>query len=83
MSHVSLTTVLATVTLFVGLAAPAHAEFFGCNDRHSQVLYQGSWNSGGSRYTHDPRDYSAQPRHAAHTRVTYSSTRRYYESRYR
>lgn len=88
MSHVRMSAVLTAVTVALGLlsAVPARAEFFGCNDRPGQVLYQsGARYSGGSyrqttRYTHE---FAAQPRRASHQRVTYSTARRYYDSHYR
>lgn len=88
MSHVRMSAVLTAMTLALGLlsAVPARAEFFGCNDRPGQVLYEsGARYSSGSyhqttRYTHE---FAAQPRRVSHQRVTYSSARRYYDSRYR
>lgn len=88
MSHVRMSAALTAVTVALGLlsAGPARAEFFGCNDRPGQVLYQsGARYSGGSyrqtmRYTHE---FAAQPRRVSHQRVTYSGARRYYDSQYR
>jgi hypothetical protein len=83
MSRARFSAVLTAATVVLGLAAiaPAHAEFFGCNDRPGKVLYDSSWHSG-SRYSRYAHDYSTQPRHVARARVTYSSARRYYDSRY-
>lgn len=88
MSHVRRAAGLAAAVIVLGLTgiAPARAEFFGCNDRPGQVLYQsGARYSGGSyrqtmRYTHE---FAAQPRRVSHQRVTYSGARRYYDSQYR
>lgn len=92
MSHARLSAALATVAI-CGLILPlagassARAEFFGCNDRPGQVLYDSNWSHGGARtsrsarYTHE---YSAQPRRTTAARVTTSGARRYYsDSRYR
>jgi hypothetical protein len=77
--------VLAAFAVVVGIAAsaPARAEFFGCNDRPGQVLYDSSWHHGASRYVRYSRAYVAPPRRLAHARVIYSSAPRYYDSRYR
>jgi hypothetical protein len=88
MSHVRMSAVLTAVIVALGLtsAVPAHAEFFGCNDRPGKVLYQsGARYSGGSyrqtaRYTHE---FAAQQRRVSRQRVTYSGARRYYGSQYR
>ena len=87
MSHVRMSAVLTAVTVALGLlsAVPARAEFFGCNDRPGQVLYQsGARYSSGSyrqttRYTHE---FAAQPRRVSHQRVSYSGARRYYHRQY-
>ena len=87
MSHVRMSAVLSAVTVALGLlsAVPARAEFFGCNDRPGQVLYQsGARYSSGSyrqtiRYTHE---FAAQPRRVSHQRVSYSGARRYYHRQY-
>ena len=76
---------VAAAIIVLGLAgiAPARAEFFGCNDRPGQVLYNSGWHRGGTRTSHASRDYSAQPRRYRQAHVTYSSIPRYYDSRYR
>jgi hypothetical protein len=82
MSHVH----LAAAVIVVGLTGigPARAEFFGCNDRPGQVLYDSGWHHGAARTSRSySRDYSAQPRHYRQAHVTYSSAPRYYDSRYR
>lgn len=83
MSHVRLAVVLTAAAVALGLAGAARAEFFGCNDRPGQVLYDSSWHHGGSRYARYTHDYSAQPYRAAHVRATYSGAPRYDSARYR
>jgi len=85
MSHIRLAAVLATATVAIGLAgvSDARAEFFGCNDRPGQVLYDSSWHNGGSRYARYTHDYSAKPHRTSHARVTHLSVPRYYSARYR
>jgi hypothetical protein len=85
MSHVPIAAGLAAAAILLGLAGagPARAEFFGCNDRPGQVLYDSGWHHGAARSTRYTPLYSAQPRRSRQARVTYSSAPRYYDSRYR
>jgi len=85
MSQVRLTAGLAAAVIVLGLAgvAPARAEFFGCNDRPGQVLYDSGWHHGAARTSRYARGYSAQPRRYRQAHVTYSGAPRYYDSRYR
>jgi hypothetical protein len=71
----------ATVVLGVAGTVPARAEFFGCNDRPGQVLYDSSWHTN-NRYARYVHDYSAQPRRYDHVRVTSYGSRRYNSSRH-
>jgi hypothetical protein len=75
-----------SLALTVGCAAPAAAEFFGCNDTRGQVLHSyggSSSQSGGRSYSrHYTREYSAQSRrHYSQQHATYYSTRRYSNDR--
>ena len=85
MSHVRMAAGLAAAIIVLGLTgiAPARAEFFGCNDRPGQVLHSSGWQHSSTRTSRYTRDYSAQPRRYRQAHVTYSSVRRYYDSRYR
>lgn len=73
-------------TLIVG-AAPASAEFFGCNDQHSsRTISYRSYQRAPSyrstaRYTHE---FAAQSRpRISHSRVTYYGSTRYWHERSR
>ena len=85
MSHVRLAAGLAAAAIVLGSVGvtPARAEFFGCNDRPGQVLYNGGWHRSAARTTRYSHDYSAQPRRYRQAHVTYSSAPRYDDSRYR
>jgi hypothetical protein len=66
----------ATVVLVVVGSGAARAEFFGCNDRPGQVLYDSRWHHA-NRYSRYARDHSARVRRAGHARVTYARAPRY------
>jgi hypothetical protein len=85
MSHVRGAAGLAAAVIVLGLTgiAPARAEFFGCNDRPGKVLYSSGGYQSAARSAHYTRDYSVAPRRYRQAHVTYSSARRYYDSRYR
>lgn len=85
MLHVRMAAGLAVAVIVLGLTgvAPARAEFFGCNDRPGQVLYNSGRHLGAVRTSRYTRDYSAQPRRYRQAHVTYSSAPHYYDSRYR
>lgn len=71
------------LALSLVLAAPARAEFFGCQDRAGQVLYTYSGTPGQfhGRYANN---YAAQPRpRYGHSRASYSENRRYWNDRSR
>ncbi|HZD89608.1 MAG TPA: hypothetical protein VE224_05880 [Pseudolabrys sp.] len=85
LGFIAIVGVLATIS-----AAPASAEFFGCNDRPGQLLY--SYNGTPDAYISRrhrygaPRSYSRStsrdyraPRHRRH--VTYYGDMRYWNSR--
>jgi len=51
-----------------GMLAPASAEFFGCNDKHSRVLASSNSAPSGGSYTHEFAAQSARPRITVHPR---------------
>jgi len=75
MSHVRMTALVGAI-LVAGAAfsGPAHAEFFGCNDRPGKVLSDSSWHSRASRPAPRFGGLFAPPRQQ---RVIYSSAPRY------
>ena len=78
---------LLILALSLSAAAPASAEFFGCNDKPGRVLYSHSGGastygsrSSSRRYTNE---FAAQPRRHYQTQATYFSSRRSWDDRSR